>query len=233
MKKKFLVIFAVAISGLIFFNTNVCLALNDPYELVVPTVGEGSAILEWEWNKENSGTLKQFKLLYKSIDSTVWTARYPIAPIIDPDTIIYYLTYNLMGLSEDTTYYWRVQAQAEDPEDHSNIVDAPESFKTNASPIPPPEENGNRFLEDIKLENPLNQDSLWDAINAVLNFFIIAAFAIAPILIIYSAFLMIFAAGDTAKISRGKEIIFWTVIALVVILFAKGLPSVIKGAFGG
>ncbi|MCP6718427.1 MAG: fibronectin type III domain-containing protein [Patescibacteria group bacterium] len=226
MKKNSLVIFAVAILGLIFFNTDICLALNNPMNLIVETIGEGSAILQWEWEQYgNSGTLKQFKLLYKDMDSTAWTAKYP-----DEGSGI--ITYNLMGLSEGTIYQWRIQAQAENPEDHSSIVDANEPFET-TSAVPPPNGEGDNggFLQDISLENPLNQDTLWDAINAVLNFSIIASFAIAPILIIYAAFLMIFAAGDATKISRAKEIILWTVVALAVISFAKGLPSVIKGAF--
>jgi hypothetical protein len=66
----------------------------------------------------------------------------------------------------------------------------------------------------------------------VIDFFVVLSFAIAPILIIYSASLMLFAAGDATKINRAKSIISWTLIAVAIVLFAKGLPSVIKGMFG-
>jgi len=226
MRKKS-IIFLIIFLGFTFLNSDFCLAkLNEPIIPVdLPTAGEGSAILKWEWS-EGGGTLKQFKLLYKEKASTVWTAKYPIA---DAGTI----TYNLMGLAENTTYQWRVKAEAENPTNDSDFVDGPE-FTTRQAPIPQPEPNGNGDLfGPIALKNPLNQDSLWDAINAVIDFFVVLAFVVAPILIIYSAFLMIFAGGNAMKISKAKSIISWTLIALAIILFAKGLPSVIKGMFGG
>jgi len=116
----------------------------------------------------------------------------------------------------------------------AKIPEPPATFTTTqASVPPPPDEEENGGFGPIVLKNPLNQDTLWEAINAVIDFFVLAGFAIAPILIIYAAILMIFAGGDAVKINRAKSIILWTLIALAVILFAKGLPSVIKGAFGG
>ena len=224
MNKKNLLIFLVIILGLTVLKTDFCLAkLNNPENLKVSAVGEGSAILQWEWY-ENGGILKQFKILYKETRATVWTAKYPIA---DAGTI----TYNLMGLAENTTYQWRVSAEAEDTDDYSDFVDGPEFTTTQAPVPPPPDGNGNGLIGPIKLRNPLNQDSLWDAINAVIDFFVVLSFAIAPILIIYSASLMLFAAGDATKINRAKSIISWTLIAVAIVLFAKGLPSVIKGVF--
>lgn len=221
-KKDFLIIFTIVL-GLTVLKADFCLALNNPQNLQSPAVGEGSAILQWEWY-ENGGTLKQFRLLYKNIDSTVWTARYPVA---DSGTI----TYNLMGLAEHTEYEWRMQAEAEDPADDSDFVDGP-NFTTIQAPTPPPNGNGGT-LGPIALKNPLDQDNIWDAIDAVLNFLILIAFAIAPILIIYSAFLMIFAAGDAVKINKAKSIITWTLVALAIILFSKGLPAVIKEVMSG
>ena len=77
------------------------------------------------------------------------------------------------------------------------------------------------------------KETLWEAIDLVINFFVLASFAIAPILIIYSAFLMLLSGGDAAKVSKGKSIILWTLVALAIVLFAKGLPSIVKGMFIG
>lgn len=225
MQKKSLIIFLIIIIGLTVLKTDFCLAkLKDPIVPTIPPItGEGSAILKWEWY-ENGGTLKQFKVLYKETDATVWTAKYPIA---DAGTI----TYNLMGLAENTIYQWRVKAEAEDSANDSDFKDGL-NFTTISADVPPqPNGNGNGFIGPIELRNPLNQDSLWDAINAVIDFFVVLSFAIAPILIIYSASLMLFAAGDATKINRAKSIISWTLIAVAIVLFAKGLPSVIKGMF--
>ncbi len=229
MNKKDLLILFVVILRLITLKPDFCLALLDKPinpETLEP-VGEGSAILQWEWYENEDGdTLKQFKILYKDIESTVWTPRYPIE-----DSGI--ITYNLMGLVEDTTYQWRVKAEAQDPANDSSFTDDIE-FTTIQAPIPLPDENGNgRPLIPITLENPLDQDNIWDAIDAVLNFLILIAFVIAPILIIYSAFLIIFATGDAVKINKAKSIITWTLVALAIILFSKGLPSVIKEMMGG
>lgn len=83
------------------------------------------------------------------------------------------------------------------------------------------------------LINPLKAKTLEEAINALINFLFFLAMAIAPILIIYAAFLLLTAHGDPKQISKAKTIIFWTVIALAIVLLAKGLPSVIKGVLGG
>ena len=224
MRKKLVIIFLAIVLGLFIFKTDFCLALNEPENLNVPVVGEASSTLKWDW-PENGGTLKQFKILYKSIDSIIWTARYPVA---GSDTI----TYSLMGLSGNITYQWRVKAEAQNPINDSEFVDGPE-FTTTQAPAPPPPDkngNGNGFM-DMRLKNPLRADTLWEAIDAVITFLVLASFAIAPILIIYSVFLIIFSAGDATKIKKGKDIIFWTVIAVAIILFAKGLPIIVKGIF--
>ena len=224
MNRKNLLILFTIILGLTTLKADFCLALNNPINPETSAVGEGSAILRWEWY-ENGGTLKQFKVLYKNTESTVWTARYPIA-----DSGI--ITYNLMGLVENTIYQWRVKAEAQDPANDSSFTDDV-TFTTTQAPIPPPPNGNGWWSGPIALKNPLDQDNIWDAINAVLNFLILIAFAIAPILIIYSAFLMIFATGDTVKINKAKSIITWTLVALAIILFSKGLPSVIKEMLGG
>jgi len=235
MKKSLFIIFSIAVLALMLFGADFCLALNEPENLETSFIGEGSAILRWEWPPKTKddeqeedpgeGILKQFKLLYKDTESAVWTPEYPIA---DSGTIIYSLT----GLEEDTPYQWRVKAEAQNPVNDSSFT-ADVEFTTTLEDTPPPDENGSHDMIPIKLKNPLNQDTLWGAINALIDFFIVLAFAIVPILIIYSAFLMLFAGGDAVKINKGKSIILWALIALAVILFAKGLPSVIKGAFGG
>ncbi len=85
----------------------------------------------------------------------------------------------------------------------------------------------------IELINPLAADTLEEALNAFINFLFWLAVVVAPILIIYAGFLLLIAAGDPAKISKAKQVITWTLIALVIILFAKGLPALIKGVLGG
>lgn len=224
MEKKLLIIFLTAVLGLIFFNTDFCLALNDPTNLDVYNIGQGTATFQWDFSG-GDGELAKFALYFKDTDPRVdqWSVIYP-------EKHTRAITFR--GFDENTTYQWEIQAMATDPYYDSNFVNGPE-FTTTQAPVPPPPPSNGNGMGPITLKNPLDQESLWDAIDAVLNFLILIAFAIAPILIIYSAFLMIFAGGDAIKINKARTIISWTLIALAVILSAKVLPSVIKGAFGG
>ena len=85
----------------------------------------------------------------------------------------------------------------------------------------------------IILLNPLAAKTIWETIDALVNFLLLLSFAIAPILVIYAAFLILTAGGNPERINRGKTIIFWAMIGLLIILLAKALPSAIKGALGG
>lgn len=85
----------------------------------------------------------------------------------------------------------------------------------------------------INLLNPLKANTLWEAIDALMNFLLLLAFVLGPILIAYAAFLLLFSGGDPRKTQTAKTIIYWVLIALAVILFAKGIPSVVKGVLGG
>jgi hypothetical protein len=85
----------------------------------------------------------------------------------------------------------------------------------------------------ISLFNPLKANTLWEAIDALTNFLLLLAFVVGPILIIYAAFLLLFARGDPRQVEKAKTIIYWTLIALTIILFAKGIPSLVKGLLGG
>lgn len=225
MEKKLLIIFLTAILVLIFFNADFCLALNDPTNLDVYNIGQGTATFKWEFSG-GDGEIDYFLLLYKDTNPNVdqWESIWPTK---DMRAITF------RGFDENTTYEWQIQAIAIDTNYNSNSVNGPEFTTTQAPVPPPPPDNNGGGMGPITLKNPLDQESLWDAIDAVLNFLILVSFAIAPILIIYSAFLMIFAGGDATKLNRARTIISWTLIALAVILSAKVLPSVIKGAFGG
>jgi len=228
MSKKVLIIFITIILSLTIFNASICLAVLDtPTNLGIADKSPISVLLTWNWEENGEGTIAHFRIKYRRVQDPAldWTEPADLPQENSRE-------YQLGGLLPYKDYQWMIMAEATNPADsspYSNIG----LFETEMITQEEPENGNGGFLQDIPLENPLGKDTLWEAIDAVLNFFIIAAFAIAPILIIYSAFLMIFATGDATKISRGKEIIFWTVIALAVILFAKGLPSVIKGAFSG
>lgn len=82
----------------------------------------------------------------------------------------------------------------------------------------------------VDLFGPIQSQSLDDLFNTAINFLLVLAFVIGPLMIVYAGFLILTAAGDAKKMSKAKTIILWTLIALAIILFAKGLTSLVKGA---
>ena len=78
----------------------------------------------------------------------------------------------------------------------------------------------------LPLRNPLNAETLEEAIEAFIDIFFFLIMLLAPVLILYSAFLLLTAHGDPAKISKAKTVITWTVVAIAIALFAKGIPDI-------
>jgi hypothetical protein len=130
------------------------------------------------------------------------------------------------SLNYDTSYDWQIIAynQVGTEVDSSPVW----FFHTESPEEPPPPPPGG----PIGLDNPLNQGSLWDAIDALINFLFVLSLAVAPILLIYAGFLLLIKAGDPEATTQAKKIIMWTMIGLSVVLFAKGVPSVVMGVLG-
>ena len=219
MIKKFSIFFLILLFSLGIFK-GVSAKLNAPTVLQVLDVGEGSAKVSWEWSS-GGGTIKRFVLSYRIAGAgESWTKRYPSADVQE---------FMIMGLTENTTYEWTIMAEAVNPSDNS-IEATGTPFTTKAGAV-----DGDHGDDGgpVSLFNPLGCETLECVINAVINFLVVLAFAVGPILIIYAAFLILTAAGKAEQINKGKTIILWTLIALTIILLAKGLPSIIKGAVGG
>ena len=87
-------------------------------------------------------------------------------------------------------------------------------------------------VEPIVIENPLESESFEELLNTIVTFISWIAIAIAPIMIMIAAFYLLTAGGDPKRIDTARRIILWTVIGLAIILFAKGLISVLKQIIG-
>lgn len=81
--------------------------------------------------------------------------------------------------------------------------------------------------------NPLCAENIQDLINIIINLIYWVALAIAPIMIIVGAFYFLTSAGDPNRWGTGKKIIIYTLIGLAIVLFAKGIISVIRNVLGG
>jgi hypothetical protein len=69
-------------------------------------------------------------------------------------------------------------------------------------------------------------------VNNIISFLLTLALALVPIIIIIGAYFIMTAGGDPAKVAKGKNIIIYSLIALVIILLAKSLVAIIKEIFG-
>lgn len=82
----------------------------------------------------------------------------------------------------------------------------------------------------IGIENPLRVDSLAEIIDSIINIIFRIALGITPLMIIYGGFLFVTGGGNPDQISKGKRLLMWTVIGLVVIIISKGLVSLLQTA---
>jgi len=129
-------------------------------------------------------------------------------------------------LNYNTKYEWQIVAY----DQGGNTIDSSfTGYFTTVSPEepPPPPPVG-----PVEFDNPLNQGSLWEAIDALINFLFVLSLAVAPILLIYAGFTLLTKAGSPEATAQAKKIITWTLIGLSVVLFAKGVPSIVIGVLG-
>jgi len=85
----------------------------------------------------------------------------------------------------------------------------------------------------ITIEPPTTYKTFGELINAVVDFIFNIALVVAPIMLIIGGFYFVTAAGDPGKIKTAKDIIWYAVIGLGVVLLAKGLIAVLTEVLKG
>lgn len=129
------------------------------------------------------------------------------------------------------TYYWKVRGANNDGDGLAQSDWW--SFTTEIAtepPPPPPDGDGGPPAE---LTPPIAAETLAELFTAIINFLFYLVIALVPLMIIWAAFLILTAAGKAEQVNKGKTIILWTLVAIAIVLLAKGLPSVVKGILGG
>ncbi|KPJ57101.1 hypothetical protein AMJ49_02185 [Parcubacteria bacterium DG_74_2] len=89
------------------------------------------------------------------------------------------------------------------------------------------------FAQGIVIPNPLTATSIEEVIEGIVDFLFYVALAVAPLMWIIAGLLLTFAAGDPKKVDTAKKIAFYTVIGFAIVMFAKGIISVLKDILGG
>lgn len=85
----------------------------------------------------------------------------------------------------------------------------------------------------ITFENPFEGLTFEKLIENIINFIFWVAIAIVPIIIIIAAYLFLTSGGNPKKVSSAKRIIFYTIIGLIILFLAKGIPGIIRQLIEG
>lgn len=86
---------------------------------------------------------------------------------------------------------------------------------------------------EIRIENPLQAESLEDLIYGIIDFIWKVATAVVPLMIVIAGFYFLTAAGNPQQIDTAKKIILYTVVGYAIIMLSAGLILVIKDILGG
>jgi uncharacterized membrane protein len=88
------------------------------------------------------------------------------------------------------------------------------------------------LAQGVNIDNPLRYNSVEEIINAIINWFFYIAIVLVPLIIVIGAFIILTSAGDSGKVKKGKSLIVWSLIGFAIILFSKGIISLIKSIIG-
>ncbi len=83
-------------------------------------------------------------------------------------------------------------------------------------------------METIKIENPLQVDSLEDLIVAILNIFITLMIPVIVFFIILAGFKYVTAQGNSHKVEEATSTLLYAVIGGVLILGAVAIAEIVK-----
>lgn len=250
--KKFFLIGVFSVIGflsLFIFGTNFCSAELQCITYEAPNPGAKdlplSVLIEWSYSgnidEVDSYEIRHARANTPDVDCSIIDEGEWVEADLHPNKTK--TSFMLTGLSPDTRYCWKVRAEGSggDGPWPDFCVDDIWDFTTETTT----EENGNGngggggggwdyyWGVPIKLINPLECTDIKCAIDALIDFIFFLIMTIAPILILYSAFLLLTAHGDPTKLALAKKIILWAAVAIFISLLAKGFPNMVKTLLGG
>ncbi len=86
----------------------------------------------------------------------------------------------------------------------------------------------------LSLPNPLGDAStIPQLLQRIMNFLIIIATPLAGIMVLWSAYQILTAAGDEEKFKKGKKTLLYVVIGFALIVISSGIVSIVTGVLNG
>jgi hypothetical protein len=77
--------------------------------------------------------------------------------------------------------------------------------------------------------NPIAANSFQEIIDGIINFIFYIGLIVTPLMVVIAGLLILTAGGDPKKVEQGRHIIVYALIGLFIILFAKGIISMLNG----
>ncbi len=81
---------------------------------------------------------------------------------------------------------------------------------------------------DVKVDNPIKANTIEEIINNVIDFFFTIALIICPLIIIVGGFMMVTSGGDPGKVQTGRNMVYYALIGLGIVIMAKGFVLALK-----
>jgi len=85
-------------------------------------------------------------------------------------------------------------------------------------------------VNGIVIQNPLEAESFDALIVNIIDFLIPVASAVAGLMIVVGAFYFVTSAGSPERVEKGKKLIFYALLGLIVVILAQFLVIAIKEA---
>ena len=79
----------------------------------------------------------------------------------------------------------------------------------------------------LRIDPPTDSTTFQELINKIINFVSLITIVLAPLMVIFAGFYFITANGDPSKVKKGKDILIYTAIGILVILLARGFVSMV------
>ncbi len=86
-------------------------------------------------------------------------------------------------------------------------------------------------LVPIEFINPLRYAEFEEIVEGVIDFIFDITIVVAPILALIAGFFFLTAAGNPEQLKKARDILIYTAIGLVVVIFARGLIGIIEHLF--
>ena len=80
-------------------------------------------------------------------------------------------------------------------------------------------------LSECNVEKTEGEKSLMSNVNMLINVFTSVMGFLAVVMIIYGGFMLLTAQGDPARIKRGKDVVLYSVIGLILVMLAYAIVN--------